>query len=173
MKSIFNSIWVTTGIILLLGVQLSVVSLIHGIPVPDEVPPAKPLFVDGQAQVVEEFKDPEQWIQHDLWVETTFDTDGDGKLDRMHVDVTRQRQTETEALQVPVIYESSPYFSGTGSNDKKYSWDPSHEVGEKPPRHESPPPMEYQSKRPLMSRRQIERWVPRGFAVVHSASPGR
>jgi len=172
MKSIFNSIWVTTGIILLLGVQLSVVSLIHGIPVPDEVPPAKPLFVDGQAQVVEEFKDPEQWIQHDLWVETTFDTDGDGKLDRMHVDVTRQRQTETEALQVPVIYESSPYFSGTGANDKKYSWDPSHEVGEKPPRHESPPPMEHQSKRPLMSERQIERWVPRGFAVVHSASPG-
>ncbi|MEE2857811.1 MAG: hypothetical protein VX949_10500, partial [Planctomycetota bacterium] len=53
--------------------------------------PAKAVFADGQAQVVDAFKDSEKWIQHDLWVETTFDTDGDGKLDRMHVDVTRQR----------------------------------------------------------------------------------
>ena len=134
--------------------------------------PARAVFVDGQAQIVDQFNDAEQWIQHDLWVETTFDTDGDGKLDRMHVDVTRQRQTSTEGLKVPVIYESSPYFSGTGANDAKYSWDPRQEVGQTPPMHESPPPMEHQSKRPLMSERQIERWVPRGFAVVHSASPG-
>ena len=134
--------------------------------------PAQAVFVDGQAQVVEAFKDKEQWIQHDLWVETTFDSDGDGELDRMHVDVTRQAQTETEGLKVPVVYLSSPYYCGTGANGKQYFWDPKHEVGATPPMHETPPQIEHQSKRPLMSRRQISRWVPRGFAVVHSASPG-
>jgi hypothetical protein len=33
---------------------------------------------------------------HRLWVETGFDSDGDGKNDRMHVDVTRPKQTDTE-----------------------------------------------------------------------------
>ncbi|MEC9476135.1 MAG: Xaa-Pro dipeptidyl-peptidase [Planctomycetota bacterium] len=134
--------------------------------------PAQPVFKDGQAQVVDAFKDSRQWIQHDLWVESTFDSDGDGKLDRMHVDVTRQRQTDTEGLKVPVIYNSSPYFSGTGANDKKYFWDPRHEVGARPPMHETPPPIKHQDRRPMISGRQVDRWVPRGFAVVHSESPG-
>ena len=132
----------------------------------------KAIFEDGQAQIVDAFSSPRSWIQHDLWVETSFDSDGDGKLDRMHVDVTRQEQTESEGLRVPVIYESSPYFSGTGSSLKKYSWNPSHEVGAVPPVHETPPPIRQQSKRPVMSRRLLRSWVPRGFAVVHSASPG-
>ena len=50
---------------------------------------AEPWFKDGEAQIVPAFKDSSDWIRTDLWVETTFDTDGDGKLDRMHVDVTR------------------------------------------------------------------------------------
>ena len=53
-----------------------------------------PVVVDGETQIVPELKRPDQWIRHDLWVETEFDSDGDGKLDRMHVDVTRPRQTE-------------------------------------------------------------------------------
>ena len=56
---------------------------------------------------------PAEWIRQTLWVETEFDSDGDGKRDRMFVDVTRPRQTETEGLKVPVVYESSPYFAGT------------------------------------------------------------
>ena len=44
-----------------------------------------PIFENGEAQIVNAFNDPEKWIRHDLWVETVFDTDGDGKLDRMHV----------------------------------------------------------------------------------------
>ena len=79
-------------------------------------PPAKPVFVDGQAQIVPAFQDAAQWIRQTLWVETEFDSDGDGKRDRMHVDVTRPRQTETEGLKVPVIYESSPYFAGTSGD---------------------------------------------------------
>ena len=64
---------------------------------------AGPVFVDGMTQVVPEFNNPADWIIHDLWVETTFDTDGDGKLDRVHVDVTRPKQTATEKLKLPVI----------------------------------------------------------------------
>ena len=79
-----------------------------------------PRFEDGQAQVVEAFKDPTQWIREDLWVETEFDTDGDGKLDRMHVSVCRQKQTESEGLKVAAVYVSSPYFNGTGSNDRQF-----------------------------------------------------
>ena len=49
---------------------------------------AVPVFEDGEAQIVPAFSDPDKWIKEDLWVETEFDSDGDGKPDRMHVDVT-------------------------------------------------------------------------------------
>jgi hypothetical protein len=68
---------------------------------------AAPVFVNGQAQVVPAFADSSQWIRQRLWVETEFDSDGDGRHDRVHVDVTRPRQTDTEGLKVPVIYASS------------------------------------------------------------------
>ena len=51
--------------------------------------PTLPVFADGQAQVVEGFSDPDSWVQHDLWVETDFDSDGDGKLDRVHGELRR------------------------------------------------------------------------------------
>ena len=73
----------------------------------------QPVFVNGQAQVVPAMNVSAEWIRHRLWVETEFDSDGDGKRDRMHVDVTRPAQTNTEGLKVPVIYETSPYFAGT------------------------------------------------------------
>lgn len=133
--------------------------------------PTLPVFKDGQAQVVDGFKDRKEWIQHDLWVETEFDSDGDGNPDRMHVDVTRPKQTDTEGLKVPVIYETSPYFSGVaGGSD--FFWDPKHGVGTAPPERKKAPQIGHRSQRPLMSQSHIGTWVPRGFAVVHSASPG-
>ena len=42
------------------------------------------------------FQDAAQWIKQTLWVETEFDSDGDGKRDRVFVDVTRPQQTDTE-----------------------------------------------------------------------------
>jgi len=133
--------------------------------------PTVPVFVDGLAQVVDGFKDTGGWIQHDLWVETEFDSDGDGKLDRVHVDVTRPGQTDSEGLKVAVIYETSPYFSGV-ANGKGFFWDPEHELGKEPPKRGKAPSIRYRDRRGLMSRSLIRTWVPRGFAVVHSASPG-
>ena len=43
---------------------------------------AEPWFKDGEAQIVPAFENQKDWIRTDLWVETTFDTDGDGKPDR-------------------------------------------------------------------------------------------
>jgi len=132
---------------------------------------AQPVFRDGEAQVVEAFSDPDKWIVHDLWVETTFDTDGDGKPDRMHVDVTRPQQTETEGLKLPIIYISSPYFAGTASL-RDIFWDVKHEIGAKPPRRNHPPGIKRRGERPVISKSQVNLWVPRGYIVVHSSSPG-
>jgi X-Pro dipeptidyl-peptidase len=132
---------------------------------------ARPIIENGEAQVVQAFSDPSKWIRHDLWVETSFDSDGDGKLDRMHVGVTRPEQTETEGLQLPVIYESSPYYAGTAGLDKGIFWDVKHELGtpSKPRKH---PNVTRLGERPIISNSQIQTWVPRGFIVVHSSSPG-
>ena len=46
-----------------------------------------PVFENGAAQIVLGYKEPSDWIRHDLFVETEFDSDGDGKKDRVHVDV--------------------------------------------------------------------------------------
>lgn len=134
-------------------------------------PKTVPVFVGGQAQVVPGFADTTQWIRQTLWVETEFDSDGDGKRDRMFVDVTRQRQTETEGLKVPVIYESSPYFSGT-SGPRQFLWDVKQEVGATPPTRTSQPEIKYVPSKAMISQSFVRNWVPRGFAVVHSEAPG-
>ncbi|HEX6812001.1 MAG TPA: Xaa-Pro dipeptidyl-peptidase [Planctomycetota bacterium] len=135
-----------------------------------------PVFADGEAQVVDAWKKQADWIQQFLWVETTFDSDGDGKMDRMHVDVYRQKQTETEGLKVPVIYETSPYFAGTGSTDLSYFWDPKHEIGAEPAPRKPMPSIQYSEKPGMIPRTNMEvrggDWLPRGYAVVHSSSPG-
>ncbi|MDB4403096.1 Xaa-Pro dipeptidyl-peptidase [bacterium] len=133
---------------------------------------AKPRFENGEAQVVEAFKDRKNWEQFHLWVETEFDSDGDGKKDRMHVDVTVPGQCMSEGLKVPVIYNTSPYFWGTSGTSEEFFWNPDHEVGAKPPERPHPPEIERKDFRPLNSTRYIRQFVPRGFAVVHSASPG-
>lgn len=135
------------------------------------VQPASPVFEDGQAQVVPAFADETQWIRHHLWVETEFDSDGDRKRDRVHVDVTRPLQTDTEGLKVPVVYESSPYFAGT-SGPRQFLWDVKQEVGAEPPARTHQPEIEYQPDRERISNSQVNTWVPRGFAVVHSEAPG-
>lgn len=133
---------------------------------------AKPRFENGEAQVVEAFKDRKNWEQLHLWVETEFDSDGDGMKDRMHVDVTVPGQCMSEGLKVPAIYNTSPYFWGTSGTSEEFFWNPDHEVGAKPPERPHPPEIERKDFRALNSTRYIRQFVPRGFAVVHSASPG-
>ncbi|TDG35559.1 Xaa-Pro dipeptidyl-peptidase [Pedobacter changchengzhani] len=133
---------------------------------------AQPIFKDGEAQIVKAFDTPDKWIRTDLWVETTFDTDGDGKLDRMHVDVTRPFQTETEGLKLAVIYGSSPYYAGVSEDGPNSFWDVKQEVDEKPPYMHDHPSVKRTGNRPIISNEFIYDWVKRGYIIVHSSSPG-
>lgn len=132
---------------------------------------ALPIFKDGEAQIVPAFENPEDWIRHDLWVETPFNTDGNSSKDRMHVSVTRPKQTDTENLRLPVIYVTSPYFAGVAANEPGIFWDVKHELGETPPPHKHPE-VTRRGNRPIISNSHINTWVPRGYIVVHSSSPG-
>ncbi|MBT4678930.1 MAG: Xaa-Pro dipeptidyl-peptidase [Flavobacterium sp.] len=132
---------------------------------------ATPVFKDGEAQIIEAFNTPDQWIRHDLWVETNFDTDGDGKMDRMHVAVTRPFQTDSEGLTLPVIYVTSPYFAGVAPETEGAFWNVNHELGEKVAGIVHPE-VTRKGKRPIISNSHIKKWIPRGYIVVHSSSPG-
>ena len=107
-----------------------------------------------------------------MWVETEFDTDGDGKLDRVHVAVTRPKQTDSEGLKLPVIYNTSPYFAGTASLTDNLMWDVRHELGETPPERGKPGKIVSFNNRPIISQAHTDNWIPRGYIVVHSSSPG-
>lgn len=132
---------------------------------------ALPVFENGEAQIVPEFENRDDWIRHDLWVETEFDSDGDQKPDRMHVAVTRPKQTDTEGLKLPVVYETSPYFAGTAGFPDGMFWDVKHELGEIAGDRVHPE-VTRKGERPIISNSQIRTWVPRGYIVVHSSSPG-
>ena len=131
---------------------------------------ARPVFVNGMAQVVPAFADSSQWIRQNLWVETDFDSDRDGRNDRVHVDVTRPRQTETEGLKVPIVYGSSPYYAGLARSFA--FWNVRQELGEPSPTRGVMIAAQYDSTRTRISNQLVGTWVPRGFAVVHSDAPG-
>ena len=153
-----------------LGACVLFVLLTGGVARSDDAKPTVPIIKDGESQIVPGFKDPDLWIRHDLWVETEFDSDDDGRLDRVHVGVTRPRQTESEGLKLPVIYVSSPYFAGTASPVHDYFWDVKHEIGDTPPERKAAPTIKRKGDRPIISKSHTKEWVPRGFAVVRDAS---
>jgi len=135
-----------------------------------------PVFKNGEAQPVPEFSIASEWIKEELWVETTFDSDKDGKLDRMHVFVTRPKATQSGKLKLPVIYTSSPYnglrlFQFFGLFSKSKFWNVHHEIGKKPKSHKHPH-KGTRSKRPFESFILDRSWVPLGFVMVYSSSPG-
>ena len=132
---------------------------------------ARPIFKDGEAQLIPAFEDDSKWLRHDLWVETEFDSDEDGQLDRMHVSVTRPEQTETQKLKLPIIYVTSPYFAGVAPFVDGLFWNVKHELGAATtPRVHAE--VTRKGERPIISNSHINKWVPRGYIVVHSSSPG-
>lgn len=132
---------------------------------------AKPIIINGKTEEVPAFKDQTKWIRTDLWVETEFDTDGDGKKDRVHVDVTRPLQTETQGLKLPVIYESSPYYAGIAPDAPGLFWNVQHELNQPASVPRTHVPVTRTGKRPIISNSLLN-WVRRGFIIVHSSSPG-
>ncbi len=126
---------------------------------------------DGQLMPVSEFADTTQWVRTRLWVETDFDTDGDGKPDRLHVDVTRSAVAEKAGLKLPVIMDASPYAGGT-NGPRQNLWDVQQELGVLPPPRPSAP---YKAEFNPNSRHLgglANMWVPRGFIAVSSEQTG-
>ncbi len=132
---------------------------------------AKPHFRDGEAQTVAGFNDPKEWIKEELWVQTNFDSDSNGRLDRMHVFLTRPKQTQTNGIKLPVIYMTSPYFAGTAGDSKKYYWNVKHEIGAVPPPHKNGK-AKRKYNRPIDAFINDWTWVKRGYITVYSSSPG-
>jgi X-Pro dipeptidyl-peptidase len=126
-----------------------------------------PVFIDGQAQPV--FSNvPATWIRQELWVESSIDSDFDGKLDRIHVDVARVQETETIGLKVPVVMEVSPYYGGAVD---VVNWNVDHEIGQPPTFRPTATPTFFDTS-PIISNSHTATWVPRGFAVVHAEGTG-
>jgi predicted acyl esterase len=130
--------------------------------------PAVPTFVNGLSQNVFS-ANPADWINGEVWVQSTFDSDGDGELDRIHADYSLPRETETDGLKVPVVFEASPYYAGTGDAS---NWPVDHEVGF-PPAARAPQQWFAGSFRsPTISTSHESTWLRRGFAVVHAETAG-
>ncbi|UOE56184.1 Xaa-Pro dipeptidyl-peptidase [Cytobacillus oceanisediminis] len=73
------------------------------------------------AQIEEEKSQPiysyEEAIRETVYVESTLDSDENGKADRIAVDIIRPKETE-EGLKVPVIMDASPYYESLGRGNE-------------------------------------------------------
>lgn len=76
-------------------------------------PVTRPLFFNGKAQPI---FDTTKLQRETVYVETELDTDLDGKLDLVKVDLIRPAET-ANALKVPVLFTASPYNQGTNEAD--------------------------------------------------------
>lgn len=69
---------------------------------------------DGVTQPVFSYKDA---IREHVYVESGVDSDGDGRKDRVNVDIIRPKETEN-GLKVPVIMDESPYYDNAGRGNE-------------------------------------------------------
>ncbi|MFG1879139.1 Xaa-Pro dipeptidyl-peptidase [Sphaerisporangium sp. NPDC049003] len=157
----------------------------------DAAAPVGPVIQDGMAQPVFS-TNRNDWIREEVWIETPVDSDGDGRNDRVHAEVTRLKETETAGLKSPVVYEVSPYYAG-GNPITNHNVD--HDLNEA-----VRPGKGWQNRggsvrnpatderlavaadadeapvgagpQPAISTSHESNWLPRGFAVVHAESLG-
>lgn len=128
----------------------------------------RPVVKDGMMQPVSEFADSAQIIRQSLWVETNFDSDRDGKLDRVHVQVTRPGAAEKAGLKIPTLMLSSPYIGPTNGNAP--NWDVNQELGAMSPARKQ---VEYRAYTDTMRLKAgPTQWVSRGFAAVAVENAG-
>jgi X-Pro dipeptidyl-peptidase len=127
-----------------------------------------PVVRDGMMYPVLEFADSSQIIRQSLWVETNFDSDHDGKLDRVHVQVTRPGAAEKTGLKIPTLMLSSPYIGPT--NGEAPDWDVRQELGAPSPPRRIPAYRAFADTMPL--RAGPTQWVSRGFAAVAVENAG-
>ncbi|MEO3868935.1 Xaa-Pro dipeptidyl-peptidase [Nonomuraea sp. B12E4] len=101
---------------------------------------------NGRTQPVFSYADA---VREHVYVESTVDSDLDGKLDRVRVDIIRPKESGP-GLRVPVIIDESPYYdnSGRGNESERKAYDEAGNV----------------TKFPLF---YDNYFVPRGYAVLN------
>ncbi|MEV7423472.1 Xaa-Pro dipeptidyl-peptidase [Streptomyces sp. NPDC091212] len=64
-------------------------------------------------------------IRESVWVDTGLDGDGDGRTDRVAVDIVRPGEPAREGRKIPVIMDASPYYSccGRGNESQRKTYD--------------------------------------------------
>jgi X-Pro dipeptidyl-peptidase len=72
----------------------------------EETPPPWLQIEDGVTQPVFSFEDA---IEETLFVESEVDSDFDGRRDLVRIHISRPAETVTQGIDVPVIFEHSPY----------------------------------------------------------------
>lgn len=94
-----------------------------------------PLFVDGVAQPIFPYtsgvptkdgysNDKSDIIRYSVYVETNYDTDGDGKLDLVKALVQLPRAAAEGKYKTAAIYDARPYITGCTDNgdDRKFTY---------------------------------------------------
>ncbi|MGW1271005.1 Xaa-Pro dipeptidyl-peptidase [Streptomyces sp. NPDC002491] len=91
----------------------------------------------------------EKAVREAVWVDTGLDADGDGRTDRVAVDIVRPREPAAQGRKVPVIMDASPYYSccGRGNESQLKTYDAEGRVVQMPLFYDN-------------------YFVPRGYAVV-------
>ncbi|WP_125769019.1 Xaa-Pro dipeptidyl-peptidase [Companilactobacillus furfuricola] len=150
----------------------------------------RPLIFNGKSMPV---FDPHQLKREVVYVESSQDTDHDGKLDLLKAEVIRPAMSGTNCP-VPALYTASPYNQGT--NDEfgdKLMHDVNTPLVHKEPNHNTYDSIEYRQKDvPLPAPRKVQAtateaeetfsreqsytlndyFLARGFAVVYAAGIG-
>ncbi|MGW1657167.1 Xaa-Pro dipeptidyl-peptidase [Streptomyces atratus] len=67
----------------------------------------------------------ENAVRESVWVDTGLDGDGNGKSDRVAVDIVRPREPARQGRKIPVIMDASPYYSccGRGNESQLKTYD--------------------------------------------------
>ena len=132
-------------------------------------PPPWLLVEDGMTKPQFDLADT---IEETLWVQTTVDSDLDGRNDRVRVQVSRPAETETEGIKVPVVFEHSPYRSNIGGGtNHNVDFTRMPQEGIQPRRSLASSSATPVSK-PDLPGGLDNYWVPRGYAVVLGESIG-
>ncbi|MFE0452713.1 Xaa-Pro dipeptidyl-peptidase [Streptomyces sp. NPDC058914] len=76
----------------------------------------------------------ENAVREAAWVDTRLDGDGDGRTDRVAVDIVRPREPAERGRKVPVIMDASPYYSccGRGNESQRKTYDANGDVVQMP-----------------------------------------
>jgi X-Pro dipeptidyl-peptidase len=115
-------------------------------------------------------------VQETLFVQTSVDSDLDGRLDRVRLQLSRPGETESQGIKVPVIFEHSPYRYNLGdAQNHNVDFDVLPQEGIQPhAQGEGSTRSALAAPRPTpdLPGSLDNYWVPRGYAVVLGESIG-